>query len=107
MRATMRPAQAGLGSLLTVGAAGLTAGYAWAAGLPACAELAPHVAGWVYAGLALFAGGVLASVLLGARLMEEAQILRRIYVGFALAEAATALALAYYVAAQYSHYACG
>jgi len=104
----MRWVHATLGSLLALGGTGLTVGFVWAVGIPTylCAEV-PHPSSWIYAGLVLFAVGVLIAVLVGALLIEETPILRRIYIGIALVEAATAFVLGIYLSAKYSHYECG
>lgn len=98
-----------LGSLLTLGAAGLTIGVVWAAGVPTypCAEGVPHPSSWIFAGLLLFAGGTVAAVLVGSVLIEEPPIVRWTYLGIALVESATAVWLASDLSAKYSHYMCG
>jgi hypothetical protein len=96
-------------SLLACGGAGLTVAAVWVVGLPtyACAEGVARPSDWIYAGLVLFAGGILVAGLLGAALLEDTRIPGWVYFVIALVEAVTALALALHLSAKYSHYECG
>jgi hypothetical protein len=105
----MRWVRATLGSLLTIGGVGLTIGIVWAAGIPTypCAEGIPQPSHWIYAGLVLFAVGVVVVVLVGTTLTAEEPIFKWVCRAIALVEALAAFWLAHYLSAKYSHYMCG
>jgi hypothetical protein len=82
----------------------------WAVGLPTylCDEGISVPGGdWVYAGLLMFALALPILVFLGTLIVEPSPTLQRIYLGVALAEAATAVVLVIYLSVKYSHHECG